>query len=90
MATTYAYGDAKLNANVKTLALATTLTASDSGKAFTLNAATGKAIVLPWHDEGHRRVVLAKRHEHLRVGLLQHPAEVAVIDRHQFLLQPKS
>jgi hypothetical protein len=47
MATTYAYGDAKLNENIQSLGLAKTLTASDSGKTFTLNAATGKAIVLP-------------------------------------------
>ena len=47
MATTYAFGDDKLNANVQTLALAKTLTASDSGKVFTLSAAAGKAIVLP-------------------------------------------
>lgn len=47
MATTYAYGDDKLNAKVETISLAKTLTASDSGKTFTLNASAGKAITLP-------------------------------------------
>lgn len=47
MATTYAYGDDKLNANIKSVSLATALTASDSGKVIILNGATGKAITLP-------------------------------------------
>jgi len=47
MATTYAYGADLLNDRVETLALATTLTAGDSGKTYFLNAAGGKAITLP-------------------------------------------
>lgn len=47
MATTYAFGDDKLNANIKVLSAAVALTASDSGKVLILNAAAGKAIALP-------------------------------------------
>jgi hypothetical protein len=41
------FGVEELAARTNTLALATTLTASDSGNVFTLSAATGKAITLP-------------------------------------------
>lgn len=47
MATTILYGDAKLSDATEDIALAKTLTASDSGKVFTLKATAGKAIVLP-------------------------------------------
>lgn len=47
MATTILYGDAKLSDVSEDLTVAKTLTASDSGKVFTLKSATGRAIVLP-------------------------------------------
>jgi hypothetical protein len=47
MSTTILYGDEKLAVNVETIAAAKTLTASDSGKYFTLNAAAGAQITLP-------------------------------------------
>ena len=47
MSTTILYGDEKLAAKVETISTARTLTASDSGKLFTLSAAAGVAITLP-------------------------------------------
>lgn len=47
MASTIIYGDEKLAVNVETIAAAKTLTASDSGKYFSLSAAAGAAIALP-------------------------------------------
>lgn len=47
MSTTILYGDEKLAAKVETISAARTLTASDSGKLFTLSAAAGVAITLP-------------------------------------------
>jgi len=41
------YGDEKLAKETNTLAVAKVLTASDSGKVFTLSATTGKAFTLP-------------------------------------------
>lgn len=47
MSTTILYGDKKLAENVETISAAKTLTASDSGKRFTLSAAAGAEIALP-------------------------------------------
>lgn len=41
------YGDEKLAARTETISAARTLTASDSGKLFTLSAAAGVAVTLP-------------------------------------------
>jgi len=47
MSTTILYGDEKFASRVETISTARTLTASDSGKLFTLSAAAGVAITLP-------------------------------------------
>lgn len=47
MTTSIIYGDEKLALNVETIAAAKVLTASDSGKYFSLSAAAGAAISLP-------------------------------------------
>jgi len=47
MSTTILYGDEKLASKVETISTARTLTASDSGKLFTLSAAAGVAVTLP-------------------------------------------
>jgi hypothetical protein len=47
MSTTILYGDEKLALVVETITKAKTLTASDSGKSFTLLAAAGAQITLP-------------------------------------------
>jgi len=47
MSTKILYGDEKLASKVETISTARTLTASDSGKLFTLSAAAGVAITLP-------------------------------------------
>jgi hypothetical protein len=47
MSTTILYGDEKLALKVETISTARTLTASDSGKYFTLSASAGVAVTLP-------------------------------------------
>jgi len=47
MATTVIYGPDQLAETVQTIAAATVLTASDSGKVLILNAAAGAAVTLP-------------------------------------------
>lgn len=47
MSTTILYGDEKRAAIVETISAARTLTASDSGKLFTLSATAGVAVTLP-------------------------------------------
>jgi len=47
MSTKILYGDEKLASKVETISTARTLTASDSGKLFTLSASAGVAITLP-------------------------------------------
>jgi hypothetical protein len=39
------------------------------------------------HDESHRRIILAERQQHLRIGFLEYPFEGAVVDRRQLLLK---
>jgi hypothetical protein len=47
MSTTILYGDEKFASRVETISTARTLTASDSGKLFTLSGSAGVAITLP-------------------------------------------